>query len=400
MIRDEFPILSQKINGKKLVYLDNAATTQKPKSVISAITRFYEEDCANIHRGVHALSQRATKVYEDTRETVRKWIGASRVEEIVYTRGTTDGINLVAHTYVRSILKPGDEILISEMEHHSNIVPWQLVTEQTGATLRVIPMTDEGTLQINDVKKSLTEKTRFIAISHVSNALGTINPIREIISLAHERGAKVLIDGAQGVPHMRVNVKELDCDFYVFSGHKIYGPTGISALYGKYELLEKMTPYQGGGDMITSVTFKKTEYQKPPQRFEAGTPNIAGVYGLKAAIEFIEKIGIDQIAKHEKELLHYATERLSTVPDLRIIGTSKEKAAVISFVLGNIHPHDVGTILDQQGIAVRAGHHCAQPVMDHFHIPATTRASFAIYNTREEIDALIDGLTHVRKVFG
>jgi len=398
-IRGDFPIFRQRVNNEPLVYLDNAATTQKPQAVIDAISRFYTHDNANIHRGVHALSVRATQAYEQVRGKVQKLIGACRPEEIVFVRGASEGINLVAQTFGRSVLHPGDEILISEMEHHSNIVPWQMVCRQTGAKLRVFPMDDRGELRLNEYEKMIGPRTRMVAVVHVSNAIGTINPVRQIIEIAHRSGVPVLVDGAQAVPHLAVNVKALDCDFYVFSGHKVFGPTGVGVVYGKYDLLDKMSPYQGGGEMILSVTFEKTTYNVVPHKFEAGTPNIAGVVGLGAAIDYVSGIGLDPIAAYEHDLLTYATKATSTIPEVRIIGGASEKAAVLSFVIKGIHPHDVGTILDQQGIAVRTGHHCAQPVMAHFNLPATVRASLAFYNTRAEIDALVEGIHRVIEVF-
>ena len=399
-VRADFPILNERVHGRPLVYLDSAATSQKPDSVIQAIANYYRFDNANIHRGVHLLSQRATDAYEGTRAAAQRFINARSASEIVYVRGTTEAINLVAQTYGRGHVRRGDEVLITAMEHHSNIVPWQMLCEETGATLRVAPIDDRGELRLDEYEKLLGPSTRMAAISHVSNALGTVNPLKEMIRMAHARGVPVLVDGAQAVPHMRVDVQDLDCDFYAFSAHKMYGPTGIGVLYGKSELLEAMAPWQGGGDMISSVTFEKTTYNKVPHKFEAGTPDIAGVVGLGAAIAYIESIGIDTIGAHEHELLLYGTERLEATPGVRLIGTADKKASVLSFVLENIHPHDIGTILDQEGIAVRTGHHCAQPVMDFFCIPATVRASLAVYNTREEIDALISGIERVKEMLG
>jgi cysteine desulfurase/selenocysteine lyase len=394
-----FPALNQLVHGKPLVYLDNAATSQKPRSVIDAIIRFYEEDCSNIHRGVHLLSERATKAYEEVRLAVQQFIHAASPAEVIFVRGATEAINLVAQSYGRIHVQAGDAVLISAMEHHSNIVPWQILCEEKGAKLHVIPMNDRGELLLEEYEKLLTPETKLVAVAHVSNALGTINPVRQIIRMAHERGIPVLVDGAQAVPHLQVDVQDLDCDFYAFSGHKMYGPTGIGILYGKQRLLEAMPPYQGGGDMISSVTFEKTTYNSLPHKFEAGTPDISGVIGLGAAIEYLTRIGLDNVAAHEHDLLAYATERISLLPGVRVIGTAQEKAAVLSFVLDGIHPHDIGTILDQEGIAVRTGHHCAQPVMQFFGIPATTRASFALYNTEAEVDALMRGITKVQEMF-
>ncbi len=398
-IRADFPILEQRVHGKPLVYLDNAATSQKPRRVLDALMNFYNADCANVHRGVHILSERATHAYEGTRGKVRRFINAGAEHEIIYVRGTTEGINLVAHSYGREKVKEGDEILISAMEHHSNIVPWQMLCEEKGAHLRVVPINDKGELIWEEYERLLGSRTRLLAVTHVSNALGTVNPIKRMIQLAHDRDVPVLVDGAQGIHHTKVDVRDLGCDFYVFSGHKMYGPTGIGILYGKEELLESMPPYQGGGDMISSVSFEKTIYNKLPYKFEAGTPSIAEGIGLGAAVEYLESLGIDKIAAYEQELLAYGTEALSSVSGVRLIGTAMEKASVLSFVLEGVHAHDVGTILDQEGIAVRTGHHCAQPVMDRYNVPATARASLAIYNTREEIDALAKGLRNVSEVF-
>ncbi|GBC81259.1 Cysteine desulfurase SufS [bacterium HR10] len=398
-VREDFPALHQRVQGKPLIYLDNAATTQKPRPVLEALRRFYEQDCSNVHRGVHTLSQRATEAYERARETVRRFLNARSEEEIIFVRGTTEAINLVAHSFGRARVRAGDEILISAMEHHSNIVPWQILCEETGARLRVAPINDDGELILDEFERLLTARTRLVAITHLSNALGTIPPVREIIQLAHARGIPVLLDGAQAVAHLKVDVQELDCDFYAFSGHKLYGPTGIGVLYGKAEWLEAMPPYQGGGDMISSVTFEKTTYNRLPYKFEAGTPHIAGAIGLGAAIEYVTTLGLDAIAAHERDLLIYATEALSGIPGLRLIGTAREKASILSFTLEGIHPHDIGTILDHEGIAIRAGHHCAQPVMERFGVPATARVSFALYNTREEVDALVAALQKVREVF-
>jgi cysteine desulfurase / selenocysteine lyase len=398
-VRDDFPILSERVNGKPLVYLDNAATTQKPRAVIDAITRYYESDNANIHRGVHQLSQRATRDYEAARQLACDFLRAASSNEIVFVRGATEGINLVAQTYGRAHVREGDEILITAMEHHSNIVPWQILRQEKGAKLRVAPINDKGELLFEEFSRLLNPRTKIVAVAHVSNALGTINPVREIIELAHRQNAIVVVDGAQAAPHLPVDVQALDCDFYAFSGHKVYGPTGIGVLYGKTALLEAMPPYQGGGDMISSVTFERTTYNKIPHKFEAGTPDIAGVIGLGAAIKYVSQLGLERIALHEQELLAYATTAVSAIPAIRLIGTAKEKAGVLSFVMDGIHPHDIGTILDQEGIAVRTGHHCAQPVMERFGIPATARASFGLYNTREEIDALVQGIHKVREVF-
>ncbi|MGE5109494.1 MAG: SufS family cysteine desulfurase [Acidobacteriaceae bacterium] len=398
-IRKDFPILKQQVHGKALVYLDNAATTQKPQAVIDTLVHYYRSENSNIHRGVHALSERATEAYERARTTVASLLNARDASEIIFVRGTTEAINLVAQTYGRTNIGAGDEVIISAMEHHSNIVPWQILCQQQKAHLRVAPINDDGELVVEELERALSPKTKLIAIAHVSNALGTINPLDEVIALAHARNIPVLIDGAQACPHLAVDVRSLDCDFYAFSGHKIYGPTGVGVLYGKSELLNSMPPYQGGGDMIASVTFEKTVYNRVPHKFEAGTPNIAGVIGLGAAIEYVNSIGLENIAAHEHRLLTYAEAALSSVPGLRLIGTAKDKAAVLSFVLDGVHPHDIGTILDQSGVAIRTGHHCAQPVMERFGVPATARASLGVYNTTEEIDALIAGIHRVREVF-
>ncbi len=399
-LRDDFPALHQEVHGKPLVYLDNAATTQKPRSVIEAVRAFYEKDCANVHRGVHALSQRATVAFESARTVVKKHLGAADSREIVFTRGTTEAINLVAHSFVRPRLAPGDEVLISAMEHHSNIVPWQLLCEERGAKLRVIPIDDNGEIVLEEYQRLLGERTRIVGLVWVSNALGTVNPVRKMIEMAHEEGVPVLLDAAQAVPHMGVDVCELDCDFLAFSAHKAYGPTGIGALYGKRSHLLEMTPYQGGGDMILSVTFDKTLYNEPPHRFEAGTPNIEGAIGMAAALQYIDNLGLEAVAAHEDELLRIATDRLLAFPGIRLIGRAAQRAGAISFVMDGIHPHDVGTILDTEGVAIRAGHHCAQPVMQRYGLSATVRASFGIYNTVDEIDALVRGLHTVREVFG
>lgn len=398
-IRKDFPILKQQVHGKPLVYLDNAATTQKPQAVIDTLVHYYRSGNSNIHRGVHALSERATEAYERARTTVASFLNARDASEIIFVRGTTEAINLVAQTYGRTNIGAGDEVVISAMEHHSNIVPWQILCQQQRAHLRVAPINDDGELVVEELERALSPKTKLIAIAHVSNALGTINPLDDVIALAHARNIPVLIDGAQACPHLAVDVRSLDCDFYAFSGHKIYGPTGVGVLYGKSELLDSMPPYQGGGDMIASVTFEKTVYNRLPHKFEAGTPNIAGVIGLGAAIEYVNSIGLENIAAHEHRLLTYAEAALSSIPGLRLIGTAKDKAAVLSFVLDGVHPHDIGTILDQSGVAIRTGHHCAQPVMERFGVPATARASLGVYNTTEEIDALIAGMHRVREVF-
>ena len=398
-VRKDFPGLHQKVHGKPLVYLDNAATTQKPKVVIEALNRFYTVDCSNVHRAVHDLSDRATKAYEGARTIAKQFINARSEREIIFVRGATEAINLVAHSYARPRLKAGDEILISALEHHSNIVPWQLLSDQTGACLVVAPINDAGELIVEEFSRRLGPKTALVAVAHVSNALGTVMPVREIIRMAHAQGVPVLIDGAQAVPHVRVDVRELDCDFFAFSGHKVFGPTGIGVLYGREDLTEAMPPYQGGGDMIRSVTFEKTIYNELPYKFEAGTPHISGAIGLGAALDYVSQVGIDRIAAHEQEVLTYGTEVLSAIPGLRLIGTAREKAAVLSFVLDGVHSHDVGTVLDRDGIAVRTGHHCAQPVMDRFGVPATTRASLAFYNTKAEIDALANGIRRVQKLF-
>jgi cysteine desulfurase / selenocysteine lyase len=397
-LRGDFPILSRTVHGRPLIYLDNAATSQKPQCVIDCEARYYRELNANIHRGVHRLSQQATDAYEAARDTVRRFVNAARREEIVFVRGTTEAINLVAASYGQR-LKPGDEILITEMEHHSNIVPWQLLCERSGAVLRVAPIDEAGELMLDEFEHRLNARTRLVAVTHVSNALGTINPVKRIIDLAHARGIAVLIDGAQAAPHIKIDVQALDCDFYAFSGHKVYGPTGVGVLYGKAALLEAMPPYQGGGDMIRQVTFAKTTFNDLPYKFEAGTPHIAGVIGLGAAIDYVSAVGLGAIATREQELLAYATEQARAVRGLRLIGTASNKASVLSFVVDGVHPHDVGTILDDEGIAVRAGHHCAMPVMEHFHIPATVRASFALYNTRAEVDALFRAVRKAQRMF-
>jgi cysteine desulfurase/selenocysteine lyase len=398
-IRKDFPILRQQIRGRPLVYLDNAATAQKPQAVIDALTHYYSTQNANIHRGIHFLSEQATGAYEGAREKVRAFLNAARREEIVFVRGATEAINLVAQSYGRKFIGPGDEIVISWMEHHSNIVPWQLLCEQVGARLRVVPINDSGELEMDEYERLLSERTRLVAIVHISNVLGTINPVRQIIQMARGRSIPILLDGAQAAPHLKVDVEDLGCDFYAFSGHKLYGPTGIGVLYGKAQHLEAMPPYQGGGEMIRSVTFEKTLYNEIPLKFEAGTPHIAGAIGLGAAIDYINGIGLDRIAAYEEGLLAYTTGALSDIQGLRIIGTAKEKAAVISFVMDGIHPHDIGTVLDDEGVAIRTGHHCAQPLMARFGVPATARASLAFYNTQEEIDTLVRGIDRVLKVF-
>ncbi|HET9480970.1 MAG TPA: cysteine desulfurase [Candidatus Polarisedimenticolia bacterium] len=399
-IRRLFPVLRQKIHGRPLVYLDNAATTQKPRSVIDAVSRFYEHDNSNIHRGLHELSMRATRAYEGVREKTRQFINAAEEREVIFVRGATEAVNLVMNTWGRGHVGPGDEVLITHMEHHSNIVPWQMLCRSRGARLQVVPITDDGELQMDQFEKLLGPKTRLVAVVHISNALGTINPVRRIVELAHQAGAAVLIDGAQAAAHQRLDMQALDCDFYAISGHKMYAPTGVGVLYGRAALLEAMPPYEGGGDMISSVTFEKTTYNKVPHKFEAGTPNIAGVIGLGAAIDFLQELGVERLAAHEQELLEYATQAVSSVPGLRIVGRARRKAAVLSFVMEGIHPHDIGTILDQEGIAIRAGHHCTQPLMERFGVPATARASFGCYNTREEIDALVAGIHKVIEVLG
>ena len=398
-VRADFPVLHQTVNGKPLIYLDNAASSQVPQVVIDRGSIYLEHEHSNIHRGVHYLSQRATTAYEGAREKVKRFINARESRECIFVRGATEGINLVMHGYGRKFVERDDEIIISAMEHHANIVPWQMLCEEKGALLRVIPMNDAGELLLDEYDGLLNERTKFVAITHVSNALGTINPIKEMIAQAHKYGVPVLIDGAQSAPHMPVDVQDLDCDFYTFSGHKMYAPTGSGIVYGKAELLEKMNPFQGGGDMIKSVTFEKTTYAELPNKMEAGTPAIASQIGLGAAIDYLNSIGREQAAKHEAELLRYATERISAIEGVRIIGTARKKASVLSFVIDGIHPHDIGTILDQEGIAVRAGHHCAQPVMQRFKVPATARASFAFYNTKEEIDVLAKTIERVIEIF-
>jgi len=399
-IRADFPILRTSVHGKPLVYFDNAASAQKPQAVIDAIAHCYAHEYANIHRGVHYLSESLTGRYEAVRERIARFVNAPSAKEIVFTRGTTEAINLVAHSFLRPRLKAGDEILITAMEHHSNIVPWQMLCEETGAELRVVPISNAGELDLEAYERLLSDRTKLVGVVHVSNALGTVNPVKAMIELAHARGVPVLVDGAQSVPHVRVDVQALDADFFAFSGHKLYGPTGIGVLYGKLRHLQEMRPYQGGGDMIKYVTFAKTEYADPPQRFEAGTPHIVGVIGLGAAIDYVESVGLEAIAAHEDALLQYATERLLEVDGVRVIGTAVAKAGVLSFLMKQAHPHDIGTILDQEGVALRTGHHCAQPVMDRFCIPATARASFAMYNTFEEVDVFVRALEKVNRLFG
>ena len=399
-IREDFPILRETVRGKPLVYLDNAATSQKPRQVIEALTAYYEHDNANVHRGVHMLSERATRAYEESRVRIARCINAADSHEVIFTRGTTEGINLVAQSYARRILKPGNEVVISHMEHHSNIVPWQMVCDETQARLRVIPIDDRGALDLGALDELLNPRTKMLALVHVSNSLGTINPVKEIIARARALGIPVLLDGAQALPHMRVDVRDLDADFYVFSGHKMFGPTGIGILYGKTELLEEMPPWQGGGDMIRSVTFEKTTYNQLPYKFEAGTPNIADAVGLGSAVDYLEAVNIDSAASYERDLLEYGTALLSEIPGVRLVGTAPEKASVLSFVVEGVHPHDIGTILDQEGIAIRTGHHCTEPVMHRFGVPATARASLAFYNTKEELDALARGIGRVIHLFG
>jgi cysteine desulfurase / selenocysteine lyase len=398
-IRQDFPLLQQRVRGKPLVYLDNAATSQKPQSVIDVVTRFYTSENANIHRGVHYLSERATDAYDQVREKVARFLNARSSREIIFTRGTTEGINLVAQSYGRVALKPGDDIVITAMEHHSNIVPWQLVCEQTGARLRAAPFNDAGELDVDAFERLLTDRTRLVSVVHVSNALGTVNPVKRLIALAHDRGIPVLLDGAQSAPHLGVDVQELDCDFFAFSGHKLFGPTGVGVLFGRESLLEQMPPYQGGGDMIATVTLERSTWAPLPAKFEAGTPMIAQVMGLGAALDYVMDLGFERISSWEQQLLSYATERVIDIEGLKLIGTAAQKASILGFTLKGVHPHDIGTILDDEGIAIRAGHHCAQPVMERFGVPATARASFAFYNTLGEVDALADGLLAVKKMF-
>jgi len=398
-IRADFPILHQEVRGRPLVYLDSAATTQKPQAVIDALVRYYTHDNANVHRGVHALSERATHAYEGARERVRQFINARETKEIIFVRGCTEAINLVAQTYGRSRVGPGDEVLITGMEHHSDIVPWQMLCGHVGATLKVLPVDERGELRLELLDSMLTERTRLFAVTHVSNALGTVNPIRELVQRAHARGVPVLVDGAQAMQHFRVDVRELDCDFYTLSGHKMFGPTGIGVLYGKAEVLETLPPWQGGGDMILSVTLDKTVYNRLPYRLEAGTPDISGAIGLAAALDYLDSVGRDAIAVHDQDLLAYGTQALESVPGLRLLGKAKERSGVLSFLMEDVHAHDVGTILDREGVAIRAGHHCAQPLLACFGVAATVRASLALYNTRDDIDALVRGLHKVREVF-
>ena len=399
-MRRDFPVLGGTANGKPLIYLDNAATSQKPRQVIEALSKFYAEENANIHRGVHELSQRATLAYEHARSNLQRFLNAADPHEIVFVRGATEAINLVATTMSRSGLGAGDEVVISTMEHHSNIVPWQIACDAAGATLRVIPMTDAGELDLDAYRSLVTDRTKLVAVVHISNSLGTINPIAEMTRIAHERGVPVLVDGAQAAPHLPIDVQALGADFYALSGHKMFGPTGIGVLYGRAQLLDRLPPYQGGGEMIRTVTFEKTTYAPLPAKFEAGTPHIAGAIGLSAAVDYIRSLSWDWIQHHEHQLLEYATQALEQVPGVRIVGTARNKAAVVSFVMDGVHAHDVGTILDQEGIAIRTGHHCTQPIMDRLGLPATARASFAFYNTREEVDALVAGVGRVREVFG
>ncbi|MEE9284145.1 MAG: cysteine desulfurase [Dehalococcoidia bacterium] len=399
-VRQDFPILQQEVRGKPLVYLDNAATSQKPQAVIDTLVRYYTAENSNIHRGVHYLSELATAEYEETRSKARRFINAAEDREIIFVRGTTEGLNLVAHSFGRQRVGPGDEVIISTMEHHSNIVPWQILCQERGARLRVVPINDDGELLLDEYHRLLNPRTKLVSIVHVSNSLGTINPVKEVIEAAHAQGVPVVIDGAQAAPHLRLDVRDLDCDFYTFSGHKLFGPTGIGVLYGKAEHLEAMPPYQGGGDMIKSVTFEKTTYSDLPYKFEAGTPHIAGVIGLGAAIDYVTAIGLDRIGAYESELLRYGTERLASIEGLRLIGTARHKASILGFVLDGMHPHDVGSVLDGEGIAIRAGHHCTQPVMERFGVAATARASLAFYNTKEEIDALVHGIDRVFEVLG
>jgi cysteine desulfurase/selenocysteine lyase len=398
-IRQDFPLLQQRVRGKPLVYLDNAATSQKPQSVIDAVTRFYTSENANIHRGVHYLSERATDAYDQVREKVARFLNARSSREIIFTRGTTEGINLVAQSYGRPALKPGDDIVITAMEHHSNIVPWQLVCEQTGARLRAAPFNDAGELDMEAFERLLNDRTRLVSVVHVSNALGTVNPVKRVIALAHDRGIPVMLDGAQSAPHLGIDVQDLDCDFFAFSGHKLFGPTGVGVLFGRESLLERMPPYQGGGDMIATVTLERSTWAQLPAKFEAGTPMIAQVMGLAAALDYVMELGFDRISSWEQQLLSYATDRVIGIEGLRLVGTAAHKASILGFTLAGVHPHDIGAILDDSGIAIRAGHHCAQPVMRHFGIPATARASFAFYNTREEADILADSLMKIRRMF-
>jgi cysteine desulfurase/selenocysteine lyase len=399
IVRDDFPILKQKIGGRQLVYLDNAATTQKPRAVIEAVRRFYSTSNANVHRGVHTLSERATRGYEGARARVARFLNAREEREIVFVRGATEAINLVAQSFLRPVVRKGEEILVTGMEHHANIVPWQMVCGHTGAEIRVVPVDEAGAIDLEAYRELLSHRTRMVAVTHVSNAIGTVNPVREMIAAAHAAGVPVLVDGAQAVPHMRIDVQELDCDFYAFSGHKAYGPTGIGVLYGKAEHLEAMPPWQGGGDMILRVTFGKTTYNRIPHKFEAGTPDIAGAVGLHAALDYIDGIGREAVAAHERELLDCATDAVGKIPGVRLVGTAREKAAILSFTLEGVHPHDLATILDHEGVAIRAGHHCAMPLMDAMGLPATARASFALYNSRADVVSLVEGIRKAREVF-
>jgi len=398
-VRLDFPALAQSVKGRPLVYLDNAATTQKPLSVIDAMNRYYRLDNSNIHRGVHELSERATASYEAVREKVRRFINAASPKEVIFVRGTTEGVNLVAQSFAKNLLRAGDEVLVSGLEHHSNIVPWQIVCGERDANLKVAPINDAGEILTESYERLLTEKTKLVALAHVSNALGTVNPAKSMIAAAHKKGIPVLIDGAQAMAHMRVDVRDLDADFYVFSGHKMFGPTGIGVVYGKESILNSMSPYQGGGDMIKSVTFEKTIFNDLPYKFEAGTPNIAGTIGLGAAIDYLSDLDMEAVESYEHELIAYASDKVGKIDGVRLIGTAREKSGVVSFLIDSVHPHDIGTILNEEGIAIRTGHHCAQPVMDRFGIPATARASFAFYNTKEEADALVRGIDRVREVF-
>jgi cysteine desulfurase / selenocysteine lyase len=398
-IRADFPILRRSVRGRPLVYLDNAATTQKPQAVLDALTAYYTEINANVHRGVHQLSELATDAYEGSREKIRAFVNASSVQEIIFTRNATEGINLVAYAFARPILKEGDEILISAMEHHSNIVPWQLVCEERGAYLRVVPIDDSGALMVGELERLIGPRTKLVSIAHMSNALGTVNPVREIVALAHARGVPVLLDGSQAAYHMPVDVQAIGCDFYAATGHKLYGPTGIGFLYGKAERLDAMPPFMGGGDMIRSVSFAKSTWNDLPHKFEAGTPDISGAVGLGVALDYITAIGLDRIEAHERDLLQFGTDALAAIPGLHMIGTAPHKASILSFVMDGVHPHDIGTIVDREGVAIRTGHHCAQPVMDRFGVPATARASLAMYNTRGDLETLARALTRVRQVF-
>ena len=398
-IRKDFPILSREVYGKPLVYLDNSATTQKPRIVVDAIANEYYSENANVHRGVHFLSQQATELHESARAKIAKFLNASSLSEIVFTRGATEGLNLVASSFGEAFLKEGDEVIISAMEHHSNIVPWQLLEMRKGIKIKVIPITEDGELRVDEYEKLFDERTKLVSVTHVSNVLGTVNPVKELATIAHSHNVPILIDGAQSVPHIKVDVRDMDCDFYAFSGHKIYGPTGIGALYGKAEWLEKLPPYQGGGEMIKNVHFGHTEFEDAPLKFEAGTPDYVGSHSLATAIDYVEGLGMDNIAAHEHELLEYATKRLESIPGMRIFGKAKNKSAVISFVVGNIHPLDLGTLLDRLGIAIRTGHHCAQPLVESLGVQSVARASFGLYNTLKEVDALFNGIERVMKMF-